>query len=96
MSSIALALAAAAAVSSAPFAVQPIAQGPTSITLTNPRSQLCGASFDPRFVRFVPPAPSAAGNPLLHWISGPGDQVAKVQSEPTLCLRALKRADFKP
>jgi hypothetical protein len=55
-------------------------------------------SIDPQFVRFVPPAPSEKGNPLLRLISSE-TQVQAAAMTPRArqesCLQALRHVDFK-
>jgi hypothetical protein len=56
----------------------------------------CGPRFDPKFVRFVPAAPSASGhNPLLRWIAGPSaaDDPTRAFAGPDACKQALTRYD---
>ena len=51
---------------------------------------VCAARFDPEFVRFVPPAPSSARNPLLRLIAAPDDS-AFAPGAGASCKRMLTR-----
>jgi hypothetical protein len=64
-----------------------------------PRTLVCGAQFDPHFVRFAPPARTSGKNPLLRLVAGPGPGDIDARTAwggGQGCVRMLTRGDLRP
>jgi hypothetical protein len=79
-----------AALGTAGFSQSPLAQPALVRSQAGPA---CVATMDPLFVRHVPPATRAGGNPLL-WLIGAGPKAAEVSApDEQDCVRPIQARD---